>query len=1276
MHGEHVVPAGEPSSLLLELPTGEFVLEVVSLDAGVVSQDACPSFRLEVALADKTSDYVAPVDCGGDYDIPSFKVLPYSYVGDQLVLSRSVPKTSPVVFTFNFTVEQEAILSLAVLDDFLTTDLSALLIKYEKEDENELTTLKTYSYNSLTAVRELTAGSSYTLQLLAPDLYEPFICVHLAIHLEISAKGEEEVCGESQELPLTLNTIQFLRPPLRSFHFKNDNLGVPNPSKNVVYHTTLFTSPLDNPSIFRMSLEFKSIHISVQLRDMASFEVVATGTEEIGANDEGGSSARALQSLLYPGTEYAIEYTFDSTALDAPLQCPIFSLEMTLHPAPESLSDCPYGGGNLWGSSTLSGSLTRDHLYFQQKVGEKIEHVYKLSQQTSSFNLFAQVTFDFGDGQLALVLKETDNVESGWELRSVVGLNSAVLSASNLPAGTYTLSVEETTSPLSGFVGCASFSLIFQAEKAAASLSLLTTPPTTLNRLPFLGYSSQVNLQGPLVLPIGSKKVAFVTKEASNLRVVVHTHETALEALTLSLSPSVRTKTSVFSLGGWEYAILEAELESDTAYHLDYDVSSEDESIAKIDVLSVYSALSIVPSTHFSSLPTCTKEPTIPAIDIDSDLQSFTWSSSVQVPIALEEERTIVAALPFKVTVDSKIYVTAEFNFPIDEIVLELYDSDVESLNASLLALGSRYFDQSSLDEVIEPGHYLLNIVSVQPKDSVYAWQERCSKFDLFISVHESTSEFSVCSSLDTLPPNLNDEQGCEKYGGALDSDGYLHLSYPRFYIDKTPGYFETEVTLSKKSRVIVYAHSTSVAEVRAHASTERYPYDDATALYTSTKGPGHVTLKFYLEQPVKESGCPYFGVDIKILPYSILDDVMECEEWEPLGLEDGQVFPIGEGGVGRYMDADYFRWSDLKTLKTIEFDIWESSELTLTLGGDSLISWWYAFVEGPEDVEGNRDTVATSSLLAYEDTSSQANLYASLTAALVEPGQYTLNLVRFFPKNHSYIHNVTCEPQIWSILVLPSTITRPIVNDVEPSQALGVSPDGELKLTMEFSEDLYSHGSVGGNLTASSSADLIAAFSLVTVDDTGFDGGDDEWEEVEGEKSAEEEGEEGEKEGEGDGNEEEQEEENMETTKKPLLAEPLWAEGEGRYWVVTFAELAAGRKYQLKLAPNQLLSMEGEEVVLLGDHYYSTIDPWCGGRGRVHTGGFCVCDSGYGGRTCRECASGWELVGRKEEGEAVCQEVEEEGGGWEGGRVGGGIDRVGGEWGVGGVGSCEKEAS
>ena len=1253
------------------MPKGEYVLEVESLDAAVVSQDSCPSFRMEVAMADTKSEYVSPFNCAemGELDIPPFTGLPYMYSEEQLVLYRGVPKKESPIFAFDFEPNQDAILSLTLLNDFLPSDLSARLVNHGvtvngSSSVSESVPLKTYSYNALDVRRELSRGSSYTLELYAAkDVYGREDCVRFGLQLSIKAKKEnQEVCAKSESLSSSLDTIQFLRPPLHSFHFKNDNLAVPDFSTtNLAYFTTFFTSPIGTPSTFRMFLSFESIQITVQLRDMASFDVVASFEGEVFDDDEGVSPGAALKALLYPGTTYAIEYVFDNTELGAPLQCPTFSLEMTLHPAPDSPSECPHGGADHWGSSTLGGTATMDGLYFQQKLGEQREHTYHLAKQTSPFDVFIQVDFDFSEGQMEMVLEDVYN---GFVIRSVEGLNSAMLSATNLPAGTYTLTVMEVTTPLSGFAGCPEFSLFFQAEKASASLSLLTTPPVTLDRLPFLDYSSEVNLQGSLVLPVKETKIAFQTKEVSNLRVVVYAHETALEELILSLSPSSGVITTKFSEGGWEYTMLEAELQSNTKYHLMYDVSVVDESLKKVDVLSVFSALSIVPSGHFSDPVTCTKTTPIPPVSINEKLQSYMWSSSVQVPISPEEERTVVDTLMINVTIPSKIFVTAEFNFPLDEIALELYDCDCDQEDGvgSILVVGSRYFDQSSLDEVVQPGMYHLRIVSVQPKNSLYTWQERCAQFDLFISVHESTSDFSVCSSLDTLPSNLNDEEGTERYGGAMDKDGYLHFSYSQFYVDTTPGVIETQITITELSYVSVYVHSQSVVTVETELHVRKsngkivsVPIVQSNSSKgmafmvwkTGDKGAKLHTLSIYLGVQTKFSGCPYFGVDIKVFPVKELRKEMVCEEWETLGFGENHQLVIGEDGVGRYGGADYFLWKDLDEVRELHFDILQSSLLTMSVGFDSLISTWSITLEKPSLIDGEGEMLAeeSSSLLAYEETSSQVNLYTTLTSSLTEPGRYILRMTRNVWDKEESPEESTCEPQLWSMLVVPEGAleTRALVYRVEPSQALGVAPEGEMKVVVEFSREVFSVEEVvveDGTETMTerkevTGEDILKAFLLRSVDDSTEpekpEKESDEWDEGEKEKSGE--------------NEENEEQGETEIYKEPLSVEPLWVEGEGRYWIMTFDEMRGGRKFKLELKGGALVGDEGEEVVLVGDHYYSVLDPWCGGRGEVKEGaGFCICEEGYAGRNCRECVQGWELVGRKGEGgEAMCEEVKAE---------------------------------
>ena len=99
-----------------------------------------------------------------------------------------------------------------------------------------------------------------------------------------------------------------------------------------------------------------------------------------------------------------------------------------------------------------------------------------------------------------------------------MSLSASILSLQRLPAGSYDLIVEEAAEPQTGMVGCVYFELYVKLEDADADfkkISVESPPlPATMNRLPFILYNGETNMQGPVTLydPVTEMTITPETK--------------------------------------------------------------------------------------------------------------------------------------------------------------------------------------------------------------------------------------------------------------------------------------------------------------------------------------------------------------------------------------------------------------------------------------------------------------------------------------------------------------------------------------------------------------------------------------------------------------------------------------------------------------------------------------------------------------------------------------------------------------------------------------------
>mmetsp|Transcript_36655 Transcript_36655/g.50428 ORF Transcript_36655/g.50428 Transcript_36655/m.50428 type:complete len:357 (+) Transcript_36655:275-1345(+) len=215
---------------------------------------------------------------------------------------------------------------------------------------------------------------------------------------------------------------------------------------------------------------------------------------------------------------------------------------------------------------------------------------------------------------------------------------------------------------------------------------------------------------------------------------------------------------------------------------------------------------------------------------------------------------------------------------------------------------------------------------------------------------------------------------------------------------------------------------------------------------------------------------------------------------------------------------------------------------------------------------------IARSRLESFGETGSQTNLRATLSASLNGPAIYYLGIRRSSFRVDGYDHKTTCEPFLWDLTFVPALSSNLMVFQVEPSNLVSFHPDRDLRLSLEFTEEIFSHSNV-----SATSKEIVSAFSLVA-------------------------------------------------TEEKLKVAPFSAEGGGRFWILTFeGPFLPQHNYELRLNEGFIFGSDGSEASILSKHRYSTMDVMCRSKGTALEEGYCLCEKGYAGRECEVCEIGYD---------------------------------------------------
>ena len=387
------LPANSPDSLFQILDSGDYSVKISSL-AGARSDEDCPTFTVEAARLPENS--LPNITCTGPSQIIPFQQLPFFYFGERIPFYEPLPKDHDApIWEFNFTLREEAMFGFELLHDFLMTDLRTKLVSVDVdtgEPQNNRVIVNEfggYSYNHLYDNVRLTPGK-YSLEVVAPeDVYGRMTCVQFSFVLEIYPVSFQlwgDDCPDGQKVPVYFDSLRFAGPTEESsFHYYADNYQIPFFNEAVTNTYVSFETPPDDPSLFRVFVDFLEIDIDLELFDMTdprNIIKITTGDEggekngDTVENLEGLYPGETLLIILDPSKRYRLNIIFNN-AVEQPIECRTFPMETALVVIDKGpLELCPKGGVDQWGKTSIEKSVQYPDVYFQQHLGERQSHKY------------------------------------------------------------------------------------------------------------------------------------------------------------------------------------------------------------------------------------------------------------------------------------------------------------------------------------------------------------------------------------------------------------------------------------------------------------------------------------------------------------------------------------------------------------------------------------------------------------------------------------------------------------------------------------------------------------------------------------------------------------------------------------------------------------------------------------------------------------------------------------------------------------------------------------
>eukprot|EP01103_Thecamoeba_quadrilineata_P016462 TRINITY_DN5510_c0_g2_i1.p1 TRINITY_DN5510_c0_g2~~TRINITY_DN5510_c0_g2_i1.p1 ORF type:complete len:2655 (+),score=364.39 TRINITY_DN5510_c0_g2_i1:1076-7966(+) len=1128
---------------------------------------------------------------------------------------------------YSFEVDRIAVLHAEIASDFGLADLS-LELHTQQPLRSGLSGTGTYlasgvaSYNN-NQIRKLLEPGNYTLRLLHHQFHSRVSCVEFNLRVSVSDSSsdlsEECLTSDIEPIPSTLDGVRFLGST-GEINYQSDRFATPfNPESIWSSTNTIFTNRLSTPSIFRVYTQPHVVDIDIALFEMSDNNWFQVASSE---HYSGSADLKAEEEVVYrlkAHTTYRLQLKFWYFGITR--GCYTFNMEIDISLVTPLLTLCTHSGGDLWPDLDLKKIANREkvsydsdeldgELFYQQRFDGVRSKSYKFSSE-ESFNLYAEVSYDFSQDDLMVKLVQGQRTYFASKSRG-----RAVLALSQLPPdSSYELVIYEPYPNLKEILGCSTFSFKIFVEYVQNDTTIESNVyPTVpnLDNLDMFGgklhlssvyalYRASVNtIQPPLrrSVPLSVRDDSFFRARASDVNGIHNLSGVALAVTPASSRSDIvglpshnRSINGFLPAGEYVFTIL---------------VTNLAEIIQDRQIL-VYLELSISPASelrsHEISSESCESSsvPVIGSALIRGEYFQFRgdWQTLSQND---RQRKLIIGSTSFVVQSDVTFFAHLGYEFLLDALEISLYSSNRSTIGTRYPVITRR--NEQEIHTRLTPGEYTLQLS--QPQEFTSETFSHCASYQLVLFIGKQFGKTMDCTHLQLLPWSLNDAVATGPFGGTFTGDGILHFRGDEFYIPTSEHNTADTQTISlylyRPSLVSVFSTGGSVQPRLIDGREDSNSQVNVTTLFThSARGATDLALfwaspfkgeQFKLELTSPATGsklCPQFALDIEVAPFSfsgthednrVLSRELQCPSTSTGGQATfgnsrtpPEVMPLNRS-LSFFQSS---QWPVEVRQWTTKFSIKKAATVDLTVRFNSLVSFFEVTLKKESQQMG------FSSRLQIASVAKPLNTESSLFTSITE-GDYQIDIFFRYPEPFYSGDHIPCVPYQFSFEVLPLDRNYPHITRVSPREGYGLSPNEDLVLLVTFSGPVYIEDKQVDSST------MLSAVFLVT------------------------------------GNHE--------------LAYPSRAEqGQSQdEWRFTFpaGSLKNSRHYQLDLIPT-LVNSQGVSYTEHVHTDFVTLSPSCSGHGQVNSKGECVCDAGYVGNECTDCAEGYVL----REGQCVEHRVE-----------------------------------
>ena len=496
----------------------------------------------------------------------------------------------------------------------------------------------------------------------------------------------------------------------------------------------------------------------------------------------------------------------------------------------------------------------------------------------------------------------------------------------------------------------------------------------------------------------------------------------------------------------------------------------------------------------------------------------------------------------------------------------DLISFTLESNNITVYSY-SYQLNEAELYSFVPAGTYKLRIFIDQ-----FASIAHCSVYSLLIAISDQPQHVE-CYRIASLPYNLNDQTGGSSlYGGPIDTDGNLSFLGPAFTIFSLIDHTSImEISLENPSMVAIF---TSSADATIQYQITTLDQSIVTPIYTYVSSnfvqkvfdliKSNYTLQIF-DFSTRAPECATYSMSIDITPSSSITNPPNC--FQPslpvsdLSVVNGYANDWKEAFLPVYLFNQTF---------TTQFSITSPSTLHCILSFDIFKS------TGRFSLSRNGKKIATTTTYSSSSFSTVTNVITELTQT-INQGDYSLELT-FDEYQYTNGESFGCFPYTWNLQITPYS-DNPSVLSVNPSNSNYVLPFATITLDIAFSSPLYSNGSI---LSGVNKQPIIDAMYLGVMDNSNA-----------------------------------MDQYPSKATNLDLLAMFWRLEFTGRF-------LVPGESYLLSINEGILTDFDEVVVILQTVNIYRML-PQCSEYEHYNVSSFkCVCNEGYQGENCDECAEGY----------------------------------------------------